>query len=330
MGLETASFISDLIESNPLGSDQKSQGDNHIRLVKSVLKSTFPSASKAFRFPTTPTAKTAAYTILATDDNARIPINCSGGAITATLPVLLSGDAGFRVFLYKSDLTTNNMVVAAGGSEKIYSLSSVTVRQPRQIVELYWDGSIWLIPGRSGQVGDYVWSANDIAPFDCLLANGAAISRTDYAEYFAYVGTKYGTGNGVTTVNLPDIRGEFVRGTDGGAGTDPDAASRTDRGDGTTGDVVGSKQANEVQGHTHTGTTDSVGNHHHDYTDQRPINSVSVANGSDHDVFRDSLSTDNRSSNGAGSHTHTFTTVANSGSETRPRNVSANCYIRVF
>ena len=326
MGLETASFVSDLIESNPLGSDQKSQGDNHIRLIKSVLKSTFPNAAKAFRFPSTPTAKTAAYTVLAADNNARVPINCNGGAITATLPVLLSSDAGFRVFLYKSDLTTNNMVVAAGGSEKIYSLSSVTVRQPRQVVEFYWDGSVWLIPGRSGQIGDYVWSANDIAPFDCLLADGAAISRTDYAEYFAYVGTKYGIGNGVTTVNLPDIRGEFMRGTDGGAGTDPDAATRTDRGDGTTGDAVGTKQAPQNLSHDHSSpiTTSQNGNHTHGY-DTVTLQSNLASGVGGNEPFATGKSTSI-----SGDHTHSVTIPSDGGSEARPRNVNANCYVRVF
>ena len=326
MGLETASFISDLIESNPLGSDQKSQGDNHIRLVKGVLKSTFPNASKGFRFPTTLAEKVSAYTILASDDNARIPINCNSGNITVTLPVLLSSDAGFRVFLYKSDLTTNNMVVAAGGSEKIYSLSSVTIRQPRKIVEFYWDGSIWLIPGRSGQVGDYVWSANDIAPFDCLLADGAAISRTDYAEYFAYVGTKYGTGNGVTTVNLPDIRGEFMRGTDGGAGTDPDSASRTDRGDGTTGDAVGTKQTSQNRAHDHSSpvSTSSGGDHSHGY------DGVNLASNLASGVGGTEPTATGKTTSSAGNHSHSVTIPSDGGSEARPQNVNANCYIRVF
>jgi len=38
MGLETASYIDQLVAANPLGTDSKSQGDNHIRLLKSVLR----------------------------------------------------------------------------------------------------------------------------------------------------------------------------------------------------------------------------------------------------------------------------------------------------
>jgi len=44
MGLETASFISALNSSWPLGTDSGTFGDNHLRLIKSVLKSTFPGS----------------------------------------------------------------------------------------------------------------------------------------------------------------------------------------------------------------------------------------------------------------------------------------------
>jgi hypothetical protein len=50
---------------------------------------------------------------------------------------------------------------------------------------------------------------------------------------------------------IPDTRGYFLRGWDHGAGIDPDAATRTDRGDGTTGDHVGTKQADEFESHHH-------------------------------------------------------------------------------
>jgi len=53
-----------------------------------------------------------------------------------------------------------------------------------------------------------------------LKANGAAISRTAYAVLFAEIGTVYGVGDGTTTFNLPDSRGEFLRGFDDGRGID--------------------------------------------------------------------------------------------------------------
>lgn len=47
MGLEAATFINQLVNSNPTGLDEVNKGDDHLRLVKSVLQNTFPSADAA-------------------------------------------------------------------------------------------------------------------------------------------------------------------------------------------------------------------------------------------------------------------------------------------
>lgn len=61
------------------------------------------------------------------------------------------------------------------------------------------------------------------APAGFLKANGAAISRTVYARLFAKIGTTYGAGDGSTTFNVPELRGEFIRGfSDGRASVDVD------------------------------------------------------------------------------------------------------------
>ena len=47
MALESATYISGLVDTNPSGSDSISQGDDHLRLIKSVLKNTLPNADEA-------------------------------------------------------------------------------------------------------------------------------------------------------------------------------------------------------------------------------------------------------------------------------------------
>ena len=47
MALESGTYISDLVPSNPAGTDDRSQGDDHIRLIKSTLKNTFPNVNGA-------------------------------------------------------------------------------------------------------------------------------------------------------------------------------------------------------------------------------------------------------------------------------------------
>ena len=47
MGIEVATYISGLDENNPAGSDNISEGDDHLKLIKTVLKNTLPNADEA-------------------------------------------------------------------------------------------------------------------------------------------------------------------------------------------------------------------------------------------------------------------------------------------
>lgn len=49
-------------------------------------------------------------------------------------------------------------------------------------------------------------------PEDCLPCDGSAVSRTTYANLFAKIGTTWGSGDGSTTFNVPDMRGATLRG----------------------------------------------------------------------------------------------------------------------
>ena len=53
------------------------------------------------------------------------------------------------------------------------------------------------------------------APDGYLLCDGAAVSRTTYADLFAVVGTTYGTGDNSTTFNVPNLQGKMPQGFDG-------------------------------------------------------------------------------------------------------------------
>ena len=84
-----------------------------------------------------------------------------------------------------------------------------------------------------------------------LEKNGASLLRADYSDLYAKIGVMYGAADG-THFYLPDGRGVFDRQWDNTKGVDPDAATRTDRGDGTGGDEVGTAQEDQNKPHTHT------------------------------------------------------------------------------
>lgn len=90
-------------------------------------------------------------------------------------------------------------------------------------------------------------------PDGYLFCDGSAVSRTSYAKLFSILGVSCGSGDGSTTFNLPDYRGFFHRGVDGGASRDPDAGSRSAMNSGgNTGDNVGSTQGHQYASHNHS------------------------------------------------------------------------------
>ena len=104
-----------------------------------------------------------------------------------------------------------------------------------------------------------MWPINT-PPAGYLECNGGTVSRVTYAALYGVIGTTYGAGDGSTTFALPDYRGRFLRGWDHGAAVDPDRATRTNRGDGTTGDNTGTKQADALQNITGAYFGESRGN----------------------------------------------------------------------
>jgi hypothetical protein len=139
MGLEAATYITDLNTSNPVSGDDTSQGDDHLRLLKAVLQATFPNGDKAFRFPDA-AAKIADYSVLATDLNKIITVDATADAATTmTLPTLAASDDGWNCRFIKIDSTANAMVIA-GTINGVVNLSVIT---QYQFVEVHWSGTAW-------------------------------------------------------------------------------------------------------------------------------------------------------------------------------------------
>ncbi len=183
------------------------------------------------------------------------------------------------------------------------------------------------VPDLNVMAGAVMAFARSTAPNGWLKANGAAVSRTAYAGLFAAIGTTFGVGDGSTTFNLPDMRGEFLRGWDDARGVD------SGRGFGTWQDSDNKSHTHTAStgadAHTHTwsGTTSSNGDHTH--TIWRGKASGNTSTSSQHG---DNMSFDGTSSaagdhthtvsgtTSSDSHTHVVTVNAAGGVETRPRN----------
>ena len=65
--------------------------------------------------------------------------------------------------------------------------------------------------------GSVIPFAGKTAPTGWLMCQGQAVSRTTYAQLFSVIGTTFGSGDGSTTFNLPDLRGRVAVGVDSDA-----------------------------------------------------------------------------------------------------------------
>jgi microcystin-dependent protein len=92
--------------------------------------------------------------------------------------------------------------------------------------------------GPSGAVPGIInmWGTGS-APTGWLLCDGSAVSRTSFAALFAVIGTTFGTGDGSTTFNIPNMQGKYARmdtaalgGTGGAASHDHDLVGGTPTG----------------------------------------------------------------------------------------------------
>ncbi len=158
--------------------------------------------------------------------------------------------------------------------------------------------------------------AGTTPPSGFLLCNGSAVSRTTYLRLFAAISNNHGAPD-VATFNLPDYRGRFLRGVDGGAGNDPDANSRTAmKPGGQPGNVVGSVQSQATR---KNGLSIIDPGHSHTLNGLGPNGTQNVAVGTPHDIHYTTVTTTTNT---------TGTFLSNGDNETRPANAYVNYIIK--
>lgn len=126
--------------------------------------------------------------------------------------------------------------------------------------------------------------AGTTAPTNWLLCDGSAISRTTYSDLYAVVGTTYGTGNGSTTFNIPDLRGR----TPIGVGTGPGLTARS----------LGASGGAETV--TLTNEIGTFGTHSHDFLIQGSGGSLTVKASASNSLGQTSATTQNATVSGSG------------------------------
>lgn len=115
-------------------------------------------------------------------------------------------------------LTQDGVGQTSNGAPLTFKGAPISIPWYRFMITL-WNRTGGSSGGSGVAIGcQFVWAGQITAiPNNLLLCNGAAVSREQYAELFAVIGTTYGSGDGRTTFNLPNLEDRVVL----GAGTHP-------------------------------------------------------------------------------------------------------------
>lgn len=201
----------------------------------------------------------------------------SGDQVTATK---LNDIANGATFTSAAD-TTDNSTLTLGSSKLKVKDAGITATQlatDSVITAKIQDGAVTAVKLDAGAVSVLMptgsimpYAGASPAPTGYLLCNDTPISRTTYSALFALIGTTYGSGDGSTTFNIPDLRGRVIAGQDDMGGA---SANRlTGLAGGVDGDVLGGYGGSE----THTLLTAEMPDHTHTYNRTGPSGGASVA-----------------------------------------------------
>ena len=253
----------------------------------------------------------------------RVEISDSGLDMSNGLPIRFQDSSGAPFVALKSPSSVSSNVTftlpGADGSNG-------------QMLQTNGSGALSFTTVQGVPSGSVFCMAVATVPSGYLECNGAAVSRTTYSVLFAVIGTAYGTGNGSSTFNLPDLRGEFVRGFDNGKGTDSGRSIATSQ----SAQNASHNHSMSVSGTTSNPTPTLTG-------DVRRISEGYRSQGTASGVFTKELDGNNNITGSSSTspvagfsmdatHTHTFSASGNTGNqggEARPRNIAMMYVIKI-
>jgi phage-related tail fiber protein len=169
-------------------------------------------------------------------------VNTGTNATLYVTPATLSNRIAQIIGAAPAALDTLQELAAALGSDPNFATTIVTALAGKAALS---HGHSW--NQVSGRPGDFCFSATPNLRPGTLPCNFAAVSRAVYANLYGEIGITWGAGDGSTTFNVPESRGEGFRGWDAGRGVD-------------SGRAFGSWQADQLIAHTHQVNTSSFSN----------------------------------------------------------------------
>lgn len=259
MPVESASFIQNLNATYPTATDDITQGDNHIRLIKAALKATFPTGNRALYIQGARTTVASAETTnIGAVQSDKISITGTTTIVsfgTSVAGVYREGTFGGALTLTHGtiDLPTGDDIQTAAGDR----FGALSLGDGNWIVLWFQraSGKALLAPeiadiaglqtaldlrAAATPVGKMDFWPGAVIPNGWITAHGQAISRTTYAALYDAYGVVHGAGDTTTTFNVPDMRGKSPVGLDNMGGTSADVITAAEAD--TLGDTLGAEQ----------------------------------------------------------------------------------------
>jgi microcystin-dependent protein len=286
MPLETATYIDDLVATNPASGDGLSQTDDHLRLIKAAIKATFPNIDGA--------------------------VNATPAQLNQLVSGLLGlgdGTSGSPAIFFNSDTDLGFYRVAAnkvGVAGRMVGNGAVAC------------GSIHTFPKVPTSFGT---SASDLTK-EYLECNGAVYNMADYPDLGAFLGSTFG-GNGTTTFGVPNYYtdGRFLRSRTASLAVGTEQADSIESHTHTASSASNGAHTHTAtdSGHTHTVVAPTSRDKIFVTTDGVPSGDVwGDNNGGASSSEASGSGTANITVASGGAHTHDITVNATGDTETRP------------
>jgi hypothetical protein len=213
MGLDCNLCVSGLTASWPTSGEPKSQGDDHLRLLKSVLQATFPNATKPYYLPAA-NVLTGNTTLTSVSQNSIVFCSTASAAFTVALPTLDSTQGGWSVEIVKYS-TDGNYVAVVPPDGNIFTqfgaVASVCVGVANTPAKFVWSGGAWYSFKLGPMIGETTNWHGPTIPAGYLPLSG--YSYTGSFNAGIYTELYLALGNVAT---LYDVRGRIEAGLDPG------------------------------------------------------------------------------------------------------------------
>ena len=138
--------------------------------------------------------------------------HCVLAEYNGQLGTMQQGSETFNPLITSANIGSQNVNYAnSAGSAGSVAWNNVSGRPTK--VSQFTNDSGFLTSADRLPIGSYIQFAGSQAPAGFLVCNGGAVSRTTYSKLFAVIGTTYGSGDGSTTFNLPNLTDRFLQGS---------------------------------------------------------------------------------------------------------------------